>query len=382
MFLVVADDLTGASEIGGVAVVHGLSAEVHIDQLATPAADVVILDTDTRSRPAREAAHAMRAVGGKLSEFPRAGVFKKVDSVLRGPVLAELSALMQTLARRRTLLVPANPTLGRTISGGHYRINGRPIHETGFRNDPEYPMLSSDVLQMLAPAGDSIPVHLARSGADLPATGIVVGETSTPEQVAAWAKRLDRETLAAGAADFFAAILQTTGSRPQPEVRAQAVESERLLLVSGTGTASGQERIEQLAARGVPVFEMPARLTRRDGYARDLVSAWAARVIRALRTSSRVVVTIGQRLPTGRQPVTWLTIPLARLTAEVLDGFPVENLWIEGGSTASAVVRTIGWRRLEVESRLSPGVVCLRPSQQPRPRIVMKPGSYPWPEFL
>jgi len=383
MFLVIADDLTGACELGGVALVHGLGAAVCLDRISGPAAGVTILDTDTRSRPPEEAARTIRALGKALTGFPQAEVFKKVDSVLRGPVLAELTALMQALGRSRVLLVPANPALGRTIRGGCYRIQGRPIHETAFRRDPEHPIRSSDVLEMLGAAKATEPVCLASPGAEPLPVGVVVGEAATPEEVAAWAERLDQETLPAGAADFFAALLEARGfpaHRQPPERR--AAPAGTLLLVSGTGAPRARDRIAELAARGVPVLAMPDELTRGDSHSPELVSAWAARVIAALQAGSRAVVSIGRRLAAGGENAGRLLVPLARLTAEVLERFPVENLWVEGGATAGIVVRTAGWRRLEVDSQLAPGVVCVRPFPHGRPRIVMKPGSYPWPESL
>jgi uncharacterized protein YgbK (DUF1537 family) len=88
MFLVIADDLTGAAEMGGVAVRHGLEAEVQIGSILESRAEVVAVDTDSRSCPEEEAAGRIRALG-----LPQSGwVFKKVDSVLRGHVMAELAA--------------------------------------------------------------------------------------------------------------------------------------------------------------------------------------------------------------------------------------------------------------------------------------------------
>ena len=76
-------------------------------------------------------------------------VYKKVDSVLRGQVVAELEAMMPQLGLKRALLVPANPALGRTISDGEYFIHGRPIHKTEFARDAEHPRLSPRVLDLM-----------------------------------------------------------------------------------------------------------------------------------------------------------------------------------------------------------------------------------------
>ena len=61
---VIADDLTGAAEIGGVAVRYGLAAEVQTAWTAASEIGVIVIDADTRSLPPQEAAQN----AGKLAE--------------------------------------------------------------------------------------------------------------------------------------------------------------------------------------------------------------------------------------------------------------------------------------------------------------------------
>lgn len=88
MPIVIADDLTGAAELGGVAWRYGLTAEVHAVPGESRSAEVTAIDTDSRGCAGEEAARrveqTIRGVAGQ------SWVYKKVDSVLRGPVLAEL----------------------------------------------------------------------------------------------------------------------------------------------------------------------------------------------------------------------------------------------------------------------------------------------------
>src|ERR1043166_5608336 len=149
MIGVIADDLTGAAELGGIGWRHGLSAEVVIEGPAPGEPGVVCLDTDSRSSPPGEAAQRATTAASTLGAAGASWLYKKVDSVLRGPITAELVAVMQRLDMQRILLVPANPGLGRTIEGGRYFIHGQPIDETDFRRDPEFPRLTSSVRVLL-----------------------------------------------------------------------------------------------------------------------------------------------------------------------------------------------------------------------------------------
>src|SRR5205814_9282515 len=106
-----------------------------------------------------EAGRRAAAAAGALSQTGAGWIYKKVDSVLRGPVAAELEAVMKQLNFARILLVPANPGLGRTIRNGCYFVEGKPLDETHFRHDPEFPRLTSKV-QDLLDESDSLPTHL------------------------------------------------------------------------------------------------------------------------------------------------------------------------------------------------------------------------------
>ena len=67
-------------------------------------------------------------------------MFKKVDSVLRGPVAAEIEAALDGLGLDRAVLVPANPSRGRIIRDGAYFMDGVPLDETEFADDPMHPV--------------------------------------------------------------------------------------------------------------------------------------------------------------------------------------------------------------------------------------------------
>ncbi|RYF47763.1 MAG: hypothetical protein EOO39_47925 [Cytophagaceae bacterium] len=60
----------------------------------------------------------------------------------------------------------------------------------------------------------------------------------------------------------------------------------------------------------------------------------------------------------------------------------IDELIIEGGSTASAVLREIGVVRLVPTNELAPGVVRSKALNNYTLHITVKPGSYRWPVDL
>jgi hypothetical protein len=58
----------------------------------------------------------------------------------------------------------------------------------------------------------------------------------------------------------------------------------------------------------------------------------------------------------------------------------VRELIVEGGSTASRIVRRMSWTRFFPCQELTAGVVRMKVGRSPNIHLTVKPGSYPWPE--
>ncbi|HSR25164.1 MAG TPA: four-carbon acid sugar kinase family protein [Candidatus Eisenbacteria bacterium] len=387
MIVILADDLTGAAELAGVAAARGLSAEVQpVTFLPDTDARVIAVDTRTRGAPADEAAQRVADLARQVARAGAEWVFKKVDSVLRGPVLAEVRSAAAALGLPRALLVPANPSRGRSIQGGRYRVGGRPLHETAFAQDPEYPATTDDVVTLLG-AGPDDEVWLLGPDAPAPARGIAVPDVRTTEELRARARAADATVLPAGAAEFFEAVLTARGlggavAAPEGSPAHVGPDADGAgLIVCGSAVAWEATRGEQSAARGIPVLTMPRGLFTPEA-PEALLSAWAAEVVRALDRAGAALVALGDRDPLATIPAGRLTERVAEVVRRVLGRRTIGRLLVEGGATASAVVRALGWSRLRVCDPADPGVVGLRPTAAGRPDLYLKPGSYGWPDRL
>jgi D-threonate/D-erythronate kinase len=77
-----------------------------------------------------------------------------------------------------------------------------------------------------------------------------------------------------------------------------------------------------------------------------------------------------------------LATHLVRVAARVLDAAEVEHVFAEGGATAVALARRMGWKRLAVKAELAPGVATMSLSGRGSLFLTVKPGSYPWPRCV
>jgi uncharacterized protein YgbK (DUF1537 family) len=372
----VADDLTGAAEIAALGHRFGLPSTIVTAAIRhTTNAGLVVCDTDSRLASPEAAARAVRQAAADPAAQPGAALYKKVDSVLRGNVLAEVEALASVADRSRVLLVPANPAFGRTIRDGCYFVDGTPIHQTDFAQDPHHPATSPRVADLLG-APRQLPVHILAPGAALPPAGVIVGEAGSADDVAHWARRVDPTTLPAGGAEFFSAWLRTLGHEIATPEAVPELEGP-LLVVSGTTVASSRAMLSSLFSAGLPVIPMVESIVRAD----DAVAAhrWAEDIALNLAARGVAITLAPTRLSTAPGVVDAIRIAFATLVRRLQSRDAFAHLVIEGGATAAAIVQALGWTELTVVGEWTHGVVTLRPVADPQRRLTLKPGSYPWP---
>ncbi len=380
MIAVIADDFTGAAELAAVGLRYGLNPEVQTQLTPTSKADLIVIDTDTRSRTPNEAATEVEKVFKQLQTMPAQWVYKKVDSVMRGRIATELTALLTASNKQKVLLVPANPSMGRTISNDRYFINGRPLNETDFANDPEYPAASSDVLDLLGKS-ETVTTRVLQSRQPIPTNAIIVGEAETKQDLQSWAAQLDNSTFPAGAADFFAAILESKGFHQiPPKQKAESPQGKTALFVCASRSHYSPKAVEEAQRHAIPVSKMPSELLYNYEPSDKLLQQWTNDTITTLQEYSKAIVTIDQ--PIARNPALArkLRHHIAVLVENVLSRTSIDELFIEGGATASAIVRRLQWTRFFPCAELAPGIVRMRVKEKQNLYLTIKPGSYHWPK--
>ena len=138
--LIVADDLTGAMDSAGPFAAAGVETWVvavpmRCDPATLKSARVVSVNTDTRHLPAALAAARVRDIVGHLGAGGFDIVVKKIDSTLRGNVVAETMALLDISGRREAVVAAAFPAQGRIVRGGIVHVDGKPLAQTAFAKD-------------------------------------------------------------------------------------------------------------------------------------------------------------------------------------------------------------------------------------------------------
>ncbi|MGB7606112.1 MAG: four-carbon acid sugar kinase family protein [Lutisporaceae bacterium] len=125
-FSIIADDLTGASDTAVKFCRDGYKVKVIIDHKDLnnniKRNNILSVNSDTRECSRDTAYSTVFSIAKELREKNYNNIYKKIDSVLRGNVGAEIDAVMDALKSDLALVVPAIPALGRTIIDGYLNI--------------------------------------------------------------------------------------------------------------------------------------------------------------------------------------------------------------------------------------------------------------------
>jgi len=237
---IVADDLTGALDAAAPFAARGYRTDVVLRSSGPSAADVVARSAESRMLTPDAAVARTVALARSVTT---ATLFKKIDSLLRGPLAAEIAALAAAISPDLVIVAPAFPAQGRVTIGGVQYAHGRPVHESV--RDPFAPAATSDIALLLADAGLATRLlALGDLGAGPDAVRAALAGREGGRVVVADAERQeDLDTLvratatvgseilwcgAAGLAHALAAALPPAQARPPPPA------ARRTLVVCGS----------------------------------------------------------------------------------------------------------------------------------------------------
>lgn len=221
MIAVIADDITGAAEVAGVCLRWGIPVSFSLEAKPIDGSKVMVIATNTRSMTEADAVKETKRLAKSLMDMGVTWLFKKSDSAMRGHVAAELKVLAKKLKKEKMMLVPANPYTGRSIRQGIYYVNGKPLNETSFRDDPEFPANSASVKELLRENELKVYTGKYAEEQDLK-SGFNIPDSRTMGDLYAWASLMDDTVLPSGSAAFFEMYLKRNfpewmrGQEPDP----------------------------------------------------------------------------------------------------------------------------------------------------------------------
>ncbi|MFF1254631.1 4-hydroxythreonine-4-phosphate dehydrogenase PdxA [Pseudarthrobacter sp. NPDC058329] len=397
-----ADDFSGAAEVGYCFVQHGLSAQVLLGthdagtSFAGPVTNVVVADTHSRGLLesaaevlAKDAFSGPEASGAQVA-------FKKIDSLWRGNVRAEVAGL--TSLGFHAVVAGALPQLQRSVVNGRPLVAGTPLAQTDLWQ-AELSAPPADVPSLLHPEDPSsvrtLDLAVVRQGSlaeklagllESARPTLVVADGETVQDLRHVVDALLELDFQAGnrrivlvgtggTADVLAQRLaaQTarntqTGTRTvQPTAEPQQT-ARPVLAVVGSASGTAQAQLAQLEARGFTVVRLHPQYAGAAGaYGPQLEETK-----QALKAGTNVAVTLaaGKVDPARAQSIVRALSTFAAEAAKATTA----DLILTGGETAREVLDAVGLHSLVPLAAVQHGAVLSRADDGTL--VGTKPGSF------
>jgi D-threonate/D-erythronate kinase len=407
---IIADDFTGAADAGAPFAASGFKTCVFLPRRGSwaledapavastgredSAAEVLVLDTESRFASPSSAAAAVKAAARFARSHGFFRFFKKVDSTLRGNVGAELLSSMDVLEVSRALLAPAFPEQGRTIRNGICYVHGVALGETEVAHDPKNPATFSNVSEILRSSSDGYlrvvvvdpadyadvrDLMVSPSVAESPGIGenrktVVLANAwkrAHLARLAEMASELPGSPLLAGSAGLTRHLAkgrrETAAYRGRPS--GPAVRTSGVLVVAGSLSKVSSAQIDFVEATvpGTVRFELGSK----DVDQRLAKEALASGCVVVLSTSNR------HSIPNASVRLAERVSSLVSTVDSVSNSATATNLLIVGGDTAVTILRCLEIECLELTGEPLPGIASGHAfSPYGRVNVVTKAGAF------
>ncbi len=375
----IADDFTGAAEIGGIGLRYGLDVIIQTENVTQSECDLIVIAANTRSLKAERASKIISKITMQLQQLNPLFIYKKIDSVLRGHVSVELEAQIKSSGISRSLVVAANPVFNRIIRDGVYYIDNIPLHQTSFSGDPEFPVHSAMIKEII---GDDLIITGLKPDDQLPENGIIIGDATGLDDLRKWALKVDDNTIPAGASGFFDALMKECGIAFVQKSSPGIPFGENVLYVLGSAFPKEELLLRRIEESGHYLSNMPEEIYFNQNYNPVLLRIWADEIIEAMNEHKKVITSV-MHLPSDEQGLSKrIRQDIGELIKMVAEGIELNELIIEGGSTTSFVLEQLNIKRLIPIQELDTGIIRMKIKDKPELCLTTKPGSYSWPEMI
>ncbi len=405
----IADDLTGATDLGVNLAREGLSViqvnGVPAADFDVPVTDAMVVALKSRTIPAADAVAQslaalewLQARGATRIYFKYCSTF---DSTPRGNIGPVTDALRAALGAGVVPATPAYPRNQRTVYQGHLFVGELLLSETGMRNHPLTPMHDANLVRVLGAqtaasvglvgaatldAGvDAVRGRLATLAADGVAHAIV-DATRDEHLTVAGAACIDLPltTGGAGLAVGLARALRSSAgmhaggwSRPPDGVRAA--------WLSGSCSEATRRQVAAACSQ-VPGIRLDPLALAADP---DLVGRIAAQAVAGIGATPVLVYATAEpesvaaaQAALGAERAATVVEDAFRVIARALAAAGVDAFVVAGGETSGAVVEALGVNALAIGPEIDPGVPWTRAVGGPPRWMALKSGNFGSEDFF
>lgn len=411
---VVADDITGANDIGLMFSQGGLSAAV-VSLKDQPReedfadAGVWIVNTDSRLDSPELAAQKSAAAARFLRDAGCRMIYTKTCSVFRGNVGASFDAVQDVLGVRCSMVAAGFPENGRTTVDGLHYVYGVLLENSAFASDPVNPMHLSRLSDIIGRQSSRPCGAFDRRLLDLPPAQrkerFETLKRSCAYIVFDVRHQRDLQTIAALVKDERNLCGSSALARELPAAWGLEGEAESLLRFDGAGagilvvagslTPQTFAQVENLKRRGMPCWAVDPMLLFDAGQRQAHLAQGRETLGRYLRAGEDALAYALRNEEQAKARGRELGMSDAQVGRMISSAFHDLSRWarrecgvkrfaVAGGETSSAVSAGLGVRSMRIWQEIEPGVPLMtaRCEDSSELMLVLKSGSFGSDGFL
>ena len=416
---VVADDITGANDIGSMFAKSSYLVHVYASEsfdrmqpvIADTQPDVCIVDTNSRLDTSAVAYDKVFAATRQLWVAGCTRFFNKTCSVFRGNIGVEFDAMLDALDEEFAVVVLGFPKNGRlTIDGVHY-VHGVRLQDSPFQHDPIHPATESNLVDILQRQTRRrvglLTYQVIAAGAEVLRARVEAMRSSCNYVVLDVPDQASLATIARAVGDFRVLCGSSALAEELPRVWGegsdQASRNELppddgsgILCAAGSLTPQTRAQIQYMKDHGFPAVELNTLVLFAPGGQAKEIDRVVASAVPDLATGRDVLVyaagepaIVEQTQAEGtRRGLTRAEVgrmvedTLAQVVARALEASKGRRLVVAGGETSAAISRELGVQGLRIWKEIQPGLPSCVSLTVPPLLMVLKSGSFGSADFL
>lgn len=376
---IIADDLSGALDTAAPFAARGADTRVVISLEVLAATletwqgqwpDVIAVNTESRHLLADQAARRVFEAVQLLKRAHPQQWFKKVDSTLRGQVIAECTALREALGIA-LLLAPAVPAQGRIVRDAQVWVEGCLLADTAYQQDARSTPIIGPIDHAFAASG--LPLHRYYPGLEeaIPGEDCIVDAASDEALSMLYEQLLasGENRAMVGAAGLAAAIAHRCFGAADAHFRSLENVSAVVYAVGSRSLRAG-EQLSQLRQ------QFP-HLTVINACGEPMAAPYSNHAFSACA----VVPGSDGTVHTASEVAAKMAGQVALMTSSWQKDAE-QLLFLTGGDIAMAVLTQLSVSCITVETEWSPGVALGYVDSDPRRRVITKAGGFGDPQLL
>ena len=426
-FVAIADDDTGATDLGDMIAEKGVPTTVFIDVPSeevlaryADSAEAVIVATRSRSIAPDAASARVAAALERLRPLQPRIVQLKIcatfDSTAEGNIGPSADAAMDALGLTCIPVVPALPINGRTTYMGHQFVGEQLLSDSPLKDHPLNPMRQSNLVDWLGRQTRRkvglANLHTVRQGpeclhrrlADLAQSGygMVLIDAIAHEDLAVIAEAIEACGLLVGSSGIGGELAQrlypdAAPARPLVRVDDAGAFDGSVLVIAGSCSQRTRQQNTYAQQHGYCAIHVDARaLLADDDASRSLIDDVSRHVVERLTAGVNVLVlssnddaAVAEAQQSGRERGLSLeqvglvvSDALTAVATAAVARAGLRKLIVAGGETAGQICRGLGIAALEAGGRIDPGVPWCLARGHTELAVVLKSGGFGSEDFF